>query len=845
MSVPIDQRVIRRTRASDFYSYSGLLRNVISERLLYVAILKELVDNALDSEPALVSVTFKCKPNSLAMTVASDGKPFPAKAIRRTFSSYDYFTSAKFWKKLLRGTLGNALKVVSGAPVALAERFGYPRPKILVTVRSVGSSYEIMAPDPGDWEPAIHRTGKGISAGTEISLTLPYDIAHDYAYEDAHEYWRNVLMPAYFVFNPEIEFDARTTYDSSRLRHLNWRIRFKPVGKPQVYGGLSSVHWYMKGDFRRLMRDLAGTTPAYGAVTLREFLSRLKGFSSPDSQRSLLQSSRLGTYSFQQVAKSERLSERLYEAAKSTVEAPHAESLGSIGRHTMHRALERIFGKNLQRFHYYQLPGVATVGGCQVPYVIEAGYARVTGATLYQFYGVNRAPFLLINPSDTHEDPFEGVCWKWRTNRGKRESAYSLWNFLERFDLKKGEGAVVVLHVLCPNLNVKDYAKSTYDFSPTDSNIAQALYEVCRYNLQERIRGAGGTSVAVQYLQKELERRQSILKDKSVIPLEEWTTQQALFYKVRTKMGGYIDVKRKSLIAAILRLCREMGGGDSSYREKLGIKAAVRAQFFHRGQEHAVSFDSIEWLSDKGSDLILIEKEGVAEILAPYAKRRGFAIVNTRGFAAEYAKQIMKLAEAKKGNVFILTDWDDSGLVMAHNLQGFARIGVDNNMIKEAGKHASRTLQKKDVEEAYKPSPKHYPSLPDKEKKDVANTRVEIDALLAAVGPEALWKAIEAAITRIARVRDLTRSIAPKIHLPEYISDPLERIRQATLDTGKPLLEKRMKRIRTWRGGLVEVDEVERSIERAVLDDLRRERKLRKIAPLLNKAARLLGQMTK
>jgi 5S rRNA maturation endonuclease (ribonuclease M5) len=819
-----------------------LLRNVTSERLLYVAVVKELVDNALDSEPTLVSVTFKCKLDSLAITVASDGKPFPAKTIRRTFSSYDYFTSTKFWKTLLRGTLGNALKVVSGAPVALAERFGRPRPRILVTIRSRDSSHEIRTPDLGDCEPKIHRTGEGISAGTEISLTLPYDIARDYAYENAHEYWRSVLMPAYFVFNPGIEFDARTTYESSELRHLNWRMRLRLVGKSQIYGGLSSVHWYTKGDFRRLMRDLASTASAYGAIPLREFLSRLRGFSSPDSQRSLLQSSRLATYSFEQVAKSERLSGKLYDAAKSTTEAPSAELLGSIGRHAMHRALAQIFGKNLRSFHYYQSAGAASLDDCQVPYVIEAGFARVTGATFHQFYGVNRTPFLLTNPSDTREDPFEGASWEWKTSKGKRESAYSLGSLLERFDLKKGEGAVVVLHVLCPNLNVKDYAKSTYDFSSTGSNIAQALYEVCRYNPRERFKGAGGKSVAVQHLEKELERRQSVLKEKNVIPPEEWTTQQGLFYKVRNEMGGHVDAQRDSIIAAILRTCREMGGGDSSYREKLGIKAAVRAQFFHRGQEHAVSFDSIEWLSDKGSDLILIEKEGVAEILAPYAKRRGFAIVNTRGFAAEYAKQIVKLAEVRKGNVFVLTDWDDSGLVMAHNLQGFVRIGVDNEMIVEAGKYAGRSLQKKDVEEAYKPSPKHYSSLPDDEKKDVANTRVEIDALLAAVGPEALWKTIEAAITRNARVRDLTRSIAPEIHLPEYISDPLERIRQAALEAGKPLLEKRMKRIRTWRGGLVEVDEVERSIEKAVLDDLRQERRLRKIAPLLSKAAMLLGQ---
>ena len=104
-------------------------------------------------------------------------------------------------------------------------------------------------------------------------------------------------------------------------------------------------------------------------------------------------------------------------------------------------------------------------------------------------------------------------------------------------------------------------------------------------------------------------------------------------------------MKRKSFTNAILRKCEEFG--DRSWREKLGIKAAVRAQFFHRGKEDPVSFDSIKDLSQKGSDLLLIEKEGVAEILEPYASKRGVAVLNTRGFAVEYAKQIMEDAKAQ------------------------------------------------------------------------------------------------------------------------------------------------------------------------------------------------------
>ena len=63
--------------------------------------------------------------------------------------------------------------------------------------------------------------------------------------------------------------------------------------------------------------------------------------------------------------------------------------------------------------------------------------------------------------------------------------------------------------------------------------------------------------------------------------------------------------------------------GGSLYREKLGIKAADRAQPFFPGRENPVSFDSIEALSENGSDVLLIEKEGVADVLEPFARRCG------------------------------------------------------------------------------------------------------------------------------------------------------------------------------------------------------------------------------
>ena len=44
-SIPIENRMLKRSKALDIYSYDGLIKNVASERLLYISVIKELIDN--------------------------------------------------------------------------------------------------------------------------------------------------------------------------------------------------------------------------------------------------------------------------------------------------------------------------------------------------------------------------------------------------------------------------------------------------------------------------------------------------------------------------------------------------------------------------------------------------------------------------------------------------------------------------------------------------------------------------------------------------------------------------------------------------------------------------------
>jgi hypothetical protein len=87
-------------------------------------------------------------------------------------------------------------------------------------------------------------------------------------------------------------------------------------------------------------------------------------------------------------------------------------------------------------------------------------------------------------------------------------------------------------------------------------------------------------------------------------------------------------VTMKSLASSINRLCKEHLGVD---REALGIIASARATMLYRGNSYPVTIDNLTELARKGIAIIIIEKEGIAEVLADRAKKYGIALVHTKG----------------------------------------------------------------------------------------------------------------------------------------------------------------------------------------------------------------------
>ena len=77
----------------------------------------------------------------------------------------------------------------------------------------------------------------------------------------------------------------------------------------------------------------------------------------------------------------------------------------------------------------------------------------------------------------------------------------------------------------------------------------------------------------------------------------------------------------------------------------------------------------------KGTDLVIFEKEGMAETLTALSDKLGFAILFTRGFATKYVRDLAELTE-KAGNVLVLSDYDASGILLASKVNA-PRIGID------------------------------------------------------------------------------------------------------------------------------------------------------------------------
>jgi hypothetical protein len=216
---------------------------------------------------------------------------------------------------------------------------------------------------------------------------------------------------------------------------------------------------------------------------------------------------------------------------------------------------------------------------------------------------------------------------------------------------------------------------------------------------------------------------------------------------------------RENVTEYIEQICEEMG----ITREDCGIYAADRAQLYLKGIEYDIGFDELEDLAEKGTDILIIEKEGGAEQLAPFAAKMGIALINARGFLVKYAIKLSQMADKRGCNIAILSDFDFYGLLIASKIPNVYRIGINFGTLNYFG------LRFEDVEEEYDPTTFDidFSEFATAEELEYLKTkRIEIDSVMAAVNDnERFWKYI----VDYLKAKFPTRNYNHGIDIPEFV----------------------------------------------------------------------------
>ena len=185
-------------------------------------------------------------------------------------------------------------------------------------------------------------------------------------------------------------------------------------------------------------------------------------------------------------------------------------------------------------------------------------------------------------------------------------------------------------------------------------------------------------------------------------------------------------------------------------------------------------------------------------------------------------------------NVFQLTDYDASGLVISMNAVGIPRIGVDPLTVSELG------IRLSDVQESYKAPTNHLKKLPEALREEVENKRIEIDSILAEIGPRILWGYLEKKMFEIAPHRDLSRSLELTVNLPTEIVEIYSMVSECLQSIGEPTRATFDIKLKDWKEGFVDVNLKEKELQDFVTKRIESDIRTQEFTSKFDKLARNL-----
>ena len=598
----------QRPRVLDFMTLEGLerLTGQTPDRFVLFMV-KELVDNALDKRAVRnIGVEIRKDGDSLTLSVSDDGRPTLNREMLLKILDFERAPSSKWgFKTIRRGVLGNALQCCLGISYAMWRN---GRPEYTAEVLGEGRFKIGLSPRGGRVEASIYEEPRDGYGTTTLLFRLPL---HDYV--SPFDVLRTIAM-----LNPHV----RISYTEGEFGHTFEAEEGEPPPADSI-----DVHFYSFADFHNLVDELRNL-PVGG------FITTFRGLKNRSYARSVLQAAgiepglRLSELSVEQV-------KELYTAMRRKAKPISASRLPIAGKNAFERfgsvkyAVRRGVGKDDE--------------GRYIPFAVEAAS-----------FASRREEFMeAINFTASINRPFT----KWVWVDGDRKT--------QLYDLIKGKGVSVLIHLVCPNITWLSPAKGEMDVTP----FRDAIFSVVRsvFRLQD-------TASEFDY-ERTVELVNEIMDS---YPELDFTVRQ-IFYRLIARYG-YPSTKSayKKLVETLVRareedlvdverivdLSRPEYLNDSkhqSFRERLvaDLNAMVEG------------FDLNRWLQQPVYLEVWIEKEALARVIYPVCKRYRVNLIVGRGYSSDtqIRRAVERFPDGKRTVILYLGDHDNTGLHIQESLK--------------------------------------------------------------------------------------------------------------------------------------------------------------------------------
>jgi hypothetical protein len=685
---PATQEIFSKQKGlMDYINWKDIQRKTgITKDTAYTFIEKELIDNAIDyvetHHSELVdgypSVQVKILPhlndngrNYLRLVVinSNDGTPlFNEDLIRSILDPKSKVSSKRNQFKVNRGALGDALKEVLGIPYALFHEYDDLQEEwnepLIIRNNSTNEEFHVrliidrVNQDIGldiqrKTNTTIHNRYAASPNTTEIEIRLPVfdenssnkNVDVEVEENGGSGDWDDltlensmasmVLYPySYSLFITHIDFTTEWRNPDTNEKFSNYSRRYQQIEKG--WTNKTSVYFYTLSQFREFILELADDKQSIYDVLYKVF-----------REGSNLPKTSLTQMKVGQLKNSPADMDDLYDLLRASMVAPSSLSLPFNVKNKSARAqalkgrVMSIHGGILDVKYKSDFGVVKSDNGkVQIPYFFEIAVMRLKRDDKNLIFEQ------AINSSAALGDSlvFAGKEFYFFPPGSKfKHPARSIYNIFEYYgyshdkEKAKKKHSIILVNLISPKIDYQSYGKSRIDYMPFINKIEELTVKACQ--------GGGGRAVdgkssRISVVRKILEDRQEKWNSwDNATRQSHWWTMSDVFYAARKKLveeEGYEveEIDRKTLTGYINDICENE---LHVKREDIGIIAADRAQLYFNGQWMDVGFNEIRELSLYGTDLIIIEKEGMVIQLKEFADEYGIALLNPRGFLVDYA----------------------------------------------------------------------------------------------------------------------------------------------------------------------------------------------------------------